>query len=61
LDDDPHDRNLYNHTPDDTYEHINHNYVFEQVKATTAFAGVLAEPIAFEHKIRLPLIWGYKY
>lgn len=55
------DRNPYNHTPQDTYDYINHDYMFEQIKATTAFAGHLTEPIAFEYKIRLPMIRFYKY
>ena len=55
------DRNPYNHTIEDTYNNINQDYLYEQVKANIVFAGLLTEPIAFNHKIRLPLIWGYKY
>jgi hypothetical protein len=41
------DRNPFNHTIQDTYEHINQNYIFEQIKATTAIAGHLTKPITF--------------
>jgi hypothetical protein len=55
------DRNPYNHTTNDTYEHINQDYLIEQVKATAGFADYLAEPIDFHHRIHLPLIWFFKY
>jgi hypothetical protein len=55
------DLDPFNHTINDTFDKINQDYFFEQIKATTAFAGQLTEPIAFEHKIRLPLVWGYKH
>jgi hypothetical protein len=34
---------------------------FEQIKAATAIAGYLIEPIAFINKIRLPLTWVFIY
>lgn len=58
---DPEDRNPNNHTIDDTYDKVNQTYFFEQVKATTAFAGHLAEPISFAFRIHLPLVWVFKY
>jgi hypothetical protein len=45
-----------NHTSQDTYDKINRDYFFEQIKATTAMAGHLAVPIAGEEKIFLPVV-----
>ena len=51
------DLDPYNHTIQDTYEHINQNYIFEQIKGTTAIAGHLAVPMTFNYKFHLPMIW----
>jgi carbon starvation protein CstA len=55
------DRNPYNHSAQDGYEYINQTYLFNHTKASVAFAGHLLGPIALEYKIRLPLMWAYKY
>jgi hypothetical protein len=46
----------YNHTINDTYQHINPDYLYEQVKASVAFAGHLVQPISFDHYSFLPSI-----
>jgi len=50
------DINPNNHSATDIYTNINQAYFYEQMKATVAIAGHLSEPIALEHKIRLPLL-----
>jgi hypothetical protein len=50
------DRNPYNHTPQDTYEFVNQDYFFEQVKATTAMAGHLLDPITQVRRLLLPYL-----
>jgi len=51
----------HNHTVSDTYGNINPYYLYEQIKATTAIAGHLTDPIVFAHRIHLPLVWVFKY
>jgi hypothetical protein len=55
------DLDPHNHQVLDSYGNINQDYLFEQIKATTAIAGHLTDPIVFEHRIRLPLIWVFKF
>jgi hypothetical protein len=50
------ERNPYYHTAQDDIYHINPDYLFEQVKATVAFAGQLSYPIIPSHRLRLPLV-----
>jgi hypothetical protein len=54
------DKDPNNHEVTDTFDYVNEAYYHEQVKATVAIAGHLLEPIAFEHKIRLPLLFVSK-
>jgi hypothetical protein len=54
------DRNPYNHTPQDTFEYINQDYFFEQVKATTAIAGHLLGPINQVRRLILPYLRANK-
>jgi hypothetical protein len=44
----------------DNYANINQSYFLEQIKATTAIAGHLSAPIAFDHRMHLPLVWVLK-
>jgi hypothetical protein len=55
------DLNPYIQSINDTFGNINQNYIYKQIKATTAIAGHLTQPISFEYKIHLPLVWQNKF
>jgi hypothetical protein len=54
------DLNPYNHTIRDSPAYINPDYLFEQMKATTAIAGHLAVPLA-RKKVYIPFFVFLKY
>lgn len=44
------------HTPEDSIEQVNLDYLLEQVKATTATAAHLADPIIATDTVYFPVI-----
>jgi hypothetical protein len=53
------DQNPNNHKTSDTYDQINQNYLYQQMQATTAIVGQLAEAITLQYQY-IPLFnWLY--
>jgi len=46
VENNPHDRNPYNHTPQDSLAFVNRDYFLAQIKAAAAAAAVLAVPVS---------------